>query len=116
MLPFAHIEKNILSSAAFWYLLHRCVFVQQYKKKPEGWCLKLASEEVKRPVLPFYQPVTSMGKSVMQLLSFGFDKRNISGCNLKANTQTKNILASSYSYYLPSALESEGEESFPYNI
>jgi len=50
-----------------------CIGVQQYKKRIQGRCLKLASEEVTRLVPPLCQCETSTGKSIMKLLSFGFN-------------------------------------------
>lgn len=50
-----------------------CVCIQQYKKTTQGRCLKLASEEVRRLVPALHPPETSLGKSIMQLLSFGFN-------------------------------------------
>lgn len=76
MLLFAHVlgqRRTLRALQLFDIYFIACICLQQYKKKPQGRCLKLASEEVKRLVLPSYQPETSMGKSIMQLLSFGFN-------------------------------------------
>lgn len=70
VLPFA---RTLRAPQLFDIYFIACVCVQQYKEMTQGRCLKLASEEVRRLVLPLYQRQTSMGKSIMQLLSFGFN-------------------------------------------
>lgn len=67
------LARTLRASQLFDIYFIACVSVQQYRKTTQGRCLKVASEEVRSLVPASCQPEISLGKSIMQLLSFGFN-------------------------------------------